>query len=657
MVWRHPEFAYRIKHLLSVRRFYGIPGARPYTVLMLAALIYTLVVKLFHSLRCHLADEYLSWVLADISFLLGIEVILAMICFRWGRTWVVRLVTLVAALVCTWSVMNAGWLIRTGTQILPRVLLPLIRAPVHSFLIVAVNLVEMPIAAIVLLAPGFLTLAFLFAVLAKPKLPGYNHKRFVMRVAFCVMIILMAVVVRPSLAKRRSPQIASVGLRHNAQFRAVLSLVLPEYRGLPDPERKIPRSDELDIALERQCVGYNVVIVILEGIQYRYSSLADGPNNLTPYLATLASEGVNFSNTRSCLTHTTKALFALLTGRFPSASQDLAEAVPSVKPYASIATILGGTLNYRTAFFQSALGSFESRPGLVYNLGFDKFWARDDLDDPNSFLGYLACDEFALLQPVAEWLRAGEGPFFVTILCSVTHDPYEVPDWFGAPAKEPVERYRQAICYTDKFLAALDVELANLHLTERTVLCVVGDHGEAFGEHGQLGHERIAFDEVLRVPFCLRAPFLVEPGLTITDPVSSVDLVPTVLALLSFGTEAAAFDGVNALGLIPERRRVYFAGWMQEGPAGFIEGHRKFIYNPTNKTACVYDLRADPFELDRMELAGPDIERVAKEVSGWRKSSIFQIDQQRTGRMMLFDRWLCRWSSRVSSAKYQRARR
>ena len=68
-------------------------------------------------------------------------------------------------------------------------------------------------------------------------------------------------------------------------------------------------------------------------------------------------------------------------------------------------------------------------------------------------------------------------------------------------AKEPLERYQQSITYTDKFLAALDVELGNLGITDNTIFCVIGDHGEAFGEHGLLGHERIAFDEVLRVPF------------------------------------------------------------------------------------------------------------------------------------------------------------
>jgi len=344
-------------------------------------------------------------------------------------------------------------------------------------------------------------------------------------------------------------------------------------------------------------------------------------------------------------------LFALLTGRFASASQDIAEAVPAARPYASIATILAGKLGYRTAFFQSAMGSFESRPGLVYNLGYDDFWARDDSDDPNSFLGYLACDEFAMLKPINDWIKAEQQPFFLTVLCSVTHDPYEIPEWFGEPAREPLERYRQSISYTDKFLAALDVELGNLGITDNTILCVIGDHGEAFGEHGLLGHERIAFDEVLRIPFCLRAPFLVETSVRINEPVSSVDLTPTLLGLLGFETESICFDGVDLLKPVPQGRRVYFTGWMQEGPAGFIKGNRKFIYNPTNKTTCVYDLTADPKELNRIELPQQKANKMAEEIVAWRKNTVFRIDQQRTGKKELFNYWLCRWTDRVSSTK------
>jgi len=624
---------------------------RAYSVIMLAALFCTLMVKLFHSLRYGLLDEYPGWIMADLSVLIAIEVVLSLVCYRWPRKTVVRSATVIAAVVCTWSVMNAGWLIRTGTQILPRVLLPLFRAPVNSLFIVGVNLSKMPVAAVVLLAPSIVALIFFFLVMARPRLPVFNRKRFCTRIIFCMAIVVTAVAVRPAIAGRGSAQIGSVGLRYNSQLRAVMSLMLPDYRRPPDPKRTIPTLDILNIGMKQHRVKHNIVLVILEGVQYQYTSLANEHGNPTPYLATLAEQGVEFSNTRSTLTHTTKALFALLTGRFASASQDIAEAVPVASPYASIATILAGKLGYRTAFFQSAMGSFESRPGLVYNLGYEDFWARDDSDDPNSFLGYLACDEFSMLKPISEWIKSDDEPFLLTVLCSVTHDPYEIPEWFGTPAKEPIERYRQSISYTDKFLAAMDVELGNLNIADNTIFCVIGDHGEAFGEHGLLGHERIAFDEVLRVPFCLRIPFSVHTGIKIKEPASSVDLTPTLLGLVGFDTESVGFDGVDLLNTIPKGRRVFFTGWMHEGPAGFVKGSRKFIYNPTNKTTCVYDLAADPEENNRIELPQKDADNLAREIINWRKSTVFKIDQQRSGKKEIFDNWVCRWTDRVSSTK------
>ncbi|MHC4206064.1 MAG: sulfatase-like hydrolase/transferase, partial [Planctomycetota bacterium] len=186
---------------------------------------------------------------------------------------------------------------------------------------------------------------------------------------------------------------------------------------------------------------------------------------------------------------------------------------------------------------------------------------------------------------------------------------------------------------------------------DNTILCVIGDHGEAFGEHGLLGHERIAFDEVLRVPFCLRAPFLVETGVKLTEPAGSVDLTPTLLGLLGFETAPIGLDGIDLLKTASQDRRVYFTTWMQEGPAGFINGNRKFIYHPTNKTTCVYDLIADPGEQNRIELPQQEAEKISEEIVNWRIGTIFRIDQQRTGKKMLFNHWTCRWTDRVSSTK------
>jgi arylsulfatase A-like enzyme len=654
----HSQIQAGVKTSSFVGRLYGLLASRAWTLIMLGAIICTLAVKLFHAWRYSLINEYFDWVLADVSVLLCVEVVLSVICFRQPRRRVIRTAIIVAMIVCTWSVMNAGWLIRTGTQILPSVFLPLIRSPINTLHIVLINIIKIPLAAVILFVPAFTILGFSISVLVKPVSLVYNRKRFVIRITISVIIILAAVLLRGLGVKRGSPQIISAGLRYNSQLRTIISFFVLDAGRLAradfiNAKREIPSFDQVTLTLKTQQINHNIVIVILEGVQYGYTSLADRRNNLTPHLATLAEDGVEFANARSSMTHTTKSLFALLTGRFPSASHDLAEAVPALKPYAGLATILKSQLGFRTAFFQSAKGDFESRPGLVYNLGFDKFWARDDLNDPNKFIGYLACDEFSMLGPITEWIKADDTPFFVAILCSVTHDPHEVPEWFAEPAKEPLERYRQSVSYTDKFIAVLDEELAKLKLTDKTFFCVIGDHGEAFGEHGLLGHERIAFDEALQIPFVMRAPLLIKGGMKVIRPVGSVDLTPTLLMLLAFEIEDGGFDGVNALVDMPEDRKAYFSDWMQQGPAGFVRGNYKFIYEPADKTVCAYDLDKDRAELDRIELPEQESQKIAEEIIRWRRNTIFRINQQRTGKVILFEQWVCRWMNRVSWAKYQ----
>ena len=643
------------------RRAYLLLARRCATLIMFGALFCTLAAKLFHAYRMNFINEYPGWVAADIIVLMTVELVLAILCFRWHLRRVIRTAMIIAVVICTWSVINAAWLIRMGRQILPSVMLPLFRDPLNSLGIVGVNLAKMPATAVILLAPSAVALTFFFFALASALPPLYNRKRFFARIALCVVIITFAILVRFTMPAHGSSQIAaSAGLRYNAQLKALTS-VFPSKSNrrakidFANAKRKIPTADQLTIAFasKHQRVNHNIVIVVLEGVQRRYTSLADDPNNLTPFLTTLAQQGVEFTNFRSSLTHTTKALFALLTGRLPSVFHDLAEAVPADKPYAGLATILKQHLGFRTAFFQSAKGNFECRPALVHNLGFDKFWARDDLNDPNVFIGYLASDEFSMLEPVVEWIQADTKPFLLTILCSVTHDPYQAPDWFAEPAKDPIERYKQTICYTDKFIAAIDVELTKLNLANKTIFCVVGDHGEGFGEHGLLGHERIGFDEAMHVPWIIRAPFMAGPKTKVTAPVSSIDLTPTLLSLLGFDNSTAGFDGIDGLGVIANDRKVFFSGWLGQSPAGFVQANQKFVYNPTTKLVSVYDLAADPLEQERIEPNQPEADQIIEEIVGWRKGTIFKLSQKRFGKRIIFDRWLCRWTDRTSSAKYK----
>ncbi len=643
----------RKRIVLWIRRLLGYLIAHASSAIIFGALFCTLTVKFFHAIRTDLLSEYHTWILSDVCFLLLIELFFAVLCYRWPRRAVLRATTIMAALVCTWSVMNAGWLIRTGTQILPRVLLPVFRDPLNALLMIGVNFYQAPIATVALMGPSAVALTFLFYVLAKPRIPTYNSKAFSIRALLVIVVILVTLVMRPAMVRPGSFDIRSLGLRYNSQMWAFGSLLTPRHRGLDNPKRELPCDDTITLSRPNELPQTNVVLVILEGVQYRYTSLSDVNTVTTPFLARFAKDGVEFTNTRSTLTHTTKAVFSLLSGRFPSASQDLAETVPARKPYLSLATILRRQLGYRTAFFQSAKGNFESRSGLIHNLGYEKFYTRDDLNDPNSFIGYLACDEFAMLKPLTEWLQQEDKPFFLTYLCSITHDPYEVPEWFGQVDREPLMRYRQTISYTDTFLSALDAELCQMGFGENTIFCIVSDHAEAFGEHGLLGHERIAYDEVLHIPLCLRAPFLIEAGRKVTEPVSSIDVTPTILGLLGFDTVDAGFDGMDVLGEIPLDRKVYFSGWIPDGPAGYVCGDSKFIYNPANSAVLSYNLADDPREVVAFLPVGDDISNVMKDITDWRESTIFRINQGRSGRKVLFDHWLCWWTNRVADAKYE----
>ena len=298
------------------------PARRAYSAIILGALFCTLAVKFFHACRVDMFGEYTSWILTDIATLLGIELILSGACFQWPRKLVTRTATIIAAIVCTYAVMNAGWIIRTGTQILPSVLLPLFRSPVNTLVIIGSNLAKMPVAAVALLAPSAVALAFFFWVLAKSPAPRYSPQGFKAKMLVSLFVILAVLAVRIFLSERTSAEVVSLQLRYNCHAKAVTSLFAPgtlKRADFEEAKRVVPAYDELVVgkAQGRSLTNHNIVIVVLEGVQYAYTSFGDKERDLTPFLAQLAEEGVCFSKMRSTLTHTTKALFSLLTGRYP----------------------------------------------------------------------------------------------------------------------------------------------------------------------------------------------------------------------------------------------------------------------------------------------------------------------------------------------------
>ena len=102
----------------------------------------------------------------------------------------------------------------------------------------------------------------------------------------------------------------------------------------------------------------------------------------------------------------------------------------------------------------------------------------------------------------------------------------------------PRDKYDGEIAYTDAHIGRLLQELDGSPLGARTVVILTGDHGEAFGEHGEYFHGAEIWDEVVRVPLVIRVPG--KAPRRISTRVSHVDIAPTVLELAGLPPDKGA---------------------------------------------------------------------------------------------------------------------
>jgi arylsulfatase A-like enzyme len=89
--------------------------------------------------------------------------------------------------------------------------------------------------------------------------------------------------------------------------------------------------------------------------------------------------------------------------------------------------------------------------------------------------------------------------------------------------------YEGTIRVLDRRLGALIEVLQRSDRWRNTLLVVTSDHGQAFGEHGELFHERSPYQPLLHVPLWIRWPEGEGGGTTRTEPTSLIDIAPTLL--------------------------------------------------------------------------------------------------------------------------------
>jgi len=95
-----------------------------------------------------------------------------------------------------------------------------------------------------------------------------------------------------------------------------------------------------------------------------------------------------------------------------------------------------------------------------------------------------------------------------------------------------VALYDGEIAWVDHHIGLLMDELKRRGLYDNAIIILTADHGDEFFEHGGKGHQHSLYEELLHVPWIIKAP-RVERGRRIAQRVSLIDVMPTLLDALA----------------------------------------------------------------------------------------------------------------------------
>jgi choline-sulfatase len=388
-----------------------------------------------------------------------------------------------------------------------------------------------------------------------------------------------------------------------------------------------------------------------------------------PAMASLAENGVVFDNAYTASPLCTPARGALMTGRLPSSTHcyDNAAGFSSEVPTFAhhlrnegYRTVLSGKMHFCGP---DQLHGFEERLTTdIYPADYDwtpdweseerPHWYHDmssvteagvtirtnqlDFDDE---VAYTA--ERALFEHVRS---SDDRPVCLVASFTHPHDPYAIPQeyWDRYRAEDiPMPRhgydesvthphderlravcamddveitddmvrdarhaYLGAVSYVDDHLARLLEILRVSGRLENTVVILTSDHGDMQGERG-LWYKMSFYEGAARVPLVVSAPGRFTPS-RVASPVSTMDLLPTLVGIAGGDDDAAARD-LDAESLMPlltgehDDREVVVGQYLAEGAVAPIvmyrKGSWKLIHSPVDPDQ-LFDLSTDPLERD-----------------------------------------------------------
>jgi len=335
----------------------------------------------------------------------------------------------------------------------------------------------------------------------------------------------------------------------------------------------------------------NLVVITIDTLRADHVGAYGYKHAHTPTLDKLAREGVLFSHAYATAPITLTSHASLMTGRYPVGH--------GARHNGMRIDLKTPTLAEKLAEAGFATGAFIAAYPLDRRFGLIKGFQTYGDKMPPSHNGR-AVNERAGREVVDEaisWLNTHrDRRFFLWVHLFEPHAPY------GDPADA---RHLTAAARYDEEIAEADRQAGRLldalePIRGSTLIVAAADHGEAFGEHGEIGHSIFVYDTTLRVPLILSGP-AVGSGRTIADRVALIDVAPTVVRLLGltpFDADGIDLNPALTGSTLPERDLFAesFAPLLDFGwsPLHAVRsGEWKYIDAPRPE---LYDIGRDPNE-------------------------------------------------------------
>ncbi|MDA1015390.1 MAG: sulfatase [Planctomycetota bacterium] len=345
----------------------------------------------------------------------------------------------------------------------------------------------------------------------------------------------------------------------------------------------------------------NVVLVILESVGARYLKPYGANRDPMPHLSELAERSMLFENAYVVYPESIKGLVAILSSISP-AFDSKAEQYEHVGTR-SIASELSDA-GYRTGLFHSGRFMYLGMNSVIRGRGFDVLEDAGHISgEHNSSFGV---DEPSTVKRVLSWID--ESPanerFFLTYMPVAGHHPYDTPEPGPYPEDNDLDRYHNAMHYADEAIGQLIRGLRDRSLEQNTLLIVVGDHGQAFGQHADnFGHTFFLYEENIHVPLMIAAPAM-RDAVRVSRVVSVLDVAPTIMELCGRSVPTD-FQGSSLLH--PRQQMALFFTDYSLGFLGLRDGKWKLIHELESGRSNLFDLGSDPDE--RHNVAGDSPEQ------------------------------------------------